>query len=75
MQVFIIMKLGVSSCIDSKAQVNKEMVIKCEKTLYHTLDKIQLKSKLNTGAEFYFSDICDLTVMSEINSLKSGESK
>lgn len=49
----------------SKSQL-RDYIVKCEKILYYAMDKISLKQKISTSVEFFFADISDKMICSEV---------
>lgn len=44
----------------------KDYIVRAEKILYYTLEKVQFKFKLNIQTEFYFADSCDTILTSSL---------
>ena len=48
-------------------------MVRAEKILYYTLEKVQQPKKLNTNAQFYFCDCVDALLLSEVYSSSAGK--
>ncbi|CDW75143.1 sec14-like protein 2-like [Stylonychia lemnae] len=65
--------LKENSQFSNKNKVNlRDYIIKAEKILYYTMEKVGFKSKIRTDAEFYFADICDSLICNRVVKLVEG---